>query len=162
MVLVIVVLQFSQSNAQRNATSALNVTLTLEDCSYFPEEAESCISDYETLETFLRADDEQIATLARNFYRTGEDPTEYIEITYLFQIPSSGPDGSDDTCVFIERKYIWSTSPVFLLGPKALFWLSLFTIGVNEESVVLRLPCIQKTAQRDLLTRLTYLVSKYS
>ena len=64
------------------------------------------------------------------------DPTEYIKITYMFQIPSSD---EDETCVPIERNYIWSTSPVFLLGPKALFWLSLFSISVNEESVAIRL-----------------------
>ena len=46
---------------------------------------------------------------------------------------------------------------MFLLGPRALFWLSLFSICV-EESVTIRLPCLQETAQRDLLARLTYLV----
>jgi len=141
-------------------SSAQNVTsnVTLEDCRFFPDGADSCISKYETLEAFLRADDEQIAALARNFYRTGEDPTEYIKITYLFQIPSGDPSDSNNTCVAIDRSYIWSTSPVFLLGPKALLFLSLFTISVNEESVTVRLPCLQETAQREFLTRLTYLV----
>ena len=65
LLLTVVVLQ---SNAQ-NTTS----NVTLEDCRYFPNEAGSCISGYETLEELFRADDEQIATLARNFYRTGQD-----------------------------------------------------------------------------------------
>jgi len=118
--------QLAAQSIAQNATA----NVTLEDCRYFPEEAdhesraEFCTSNYETLEAFVRADDKQIATLARNFYRTGEDPTEYIKITYLFQIPSSDPDDNDDACVPIERDYIWSISPVFLLGPRALFWLS--------------------------------------
>ena len=140
--------------SRSNSTSpALTV-----DCRYYPINGDSCISNYEDLETFIRADDEQIAALARNFYRTGEDPTQYIKITYLFQIPSGDASGDNDSCVAIHRSYIWSTSPVFLLGPRALFWLSLFSISVNEESVTIRLPCLQATAQRDLLTRLTYLV----
>ncbi|XP_065892015.1 uncharacterized protein [Dysidea avara] len=156
---VLFVLLLTVDVLQSNAQNTTESNVTLEDCRYFPDEAESCISDYETLEELLRADDEQIATLARNFYRTGQDPTEYIKITYMFQITSSD---EDETCVPIERNYIWSTSPVFLLGPKALFWLSLFSISVNEESVTIRLPCIQETAQRDLLTRLTYLSRMYA
>ncbi|XP_065885191.1 uncharacterized protein [Dysidea avara] len=150
---VFVAVVASRSNAQ-NTTS--NATL---NCRYF-EEARSCISNYEDLEASLRGDDEQIATLARSFYRTGKDPTKYIIITYEFQIPSS--DSSNSSCVSIERSYIWSTSPVFLLGPRALSWLSLFSISVHEGSVTLRLPCIQETSQRDLLARLTYLIRMYA
>ena len=65
---VLFVLLLTVDVLQSNAQNTTESNVILENCRYFPDEAESCISDYETLEELLRADDEQIATLARNFW----------------------------------------------------------------------------------------------
>ena len=72
-------------------------------------------------------------------------------------------DDDDDDCKFVcindQKKFIWSSSALYLLGPKPLFWLTLFAVHVRESSITVNLPCLCSDVYDDLLSRLTYLVS---
>ena len=59
-----------------------------------------------------------------------------------------------------QAVYIWSVPPLYLLGPKPLFWCTLFAINVPETSVTIELPCLCADEYYELLSRLTYLVSE--
>ena len=157
-----------------NIRSAIS---TEEDCDFYincannmdcNEEAASCISDYESLESYVQNSKAIINNLTEAFYSTGHLPARFVRITYIFQIPLHFNDSDEndtysittenDTCSSIERLYYWSTSPTYLLGPKPLSYLTLFAINVQEENVIIHLPCLQATDQKTLLSRLTYLV----
>ena len=153
--------------------NSTGINATLEDCIYYPDcsntldcnEPSSCISDYDTLETYVQNNKSIINDLAQVFYRTGYSPAKFVRITYKFQIPSyfndsNGSNSSieNDTCSSIQKMYYWSTSPVYLLGPQPLFYLSLFAVIVREENVIIQLPCLEASDQKALLSRLTYLV----
>ena len=146
---------------------------TVEDCDFYfncsddmdCSEAASCISDYESLESYVQNNKAIINNLTKAFYRTGHSPARFVRITYKLQIPyasqfndSDENDTENDTCSSIERLYYWSTSPIYLLGPRPLAYLTLSAIIVQEENVIIQLPCLQATDQKALLSRLTYLV----
>ena len=149
------------------------INATLEDCIYYTNcsnsldcnEPSSCISDYDTLETYVLNNKSIINDLAQAFYRTGHSPAKFVRIIYKFQIPSYFNDTNEndssienDTCSSIQRIYYWSTSPVYLLGPRPLLFLSLLAVIVREENVTMQLPCLEAYDQKELLSRLTYLV----
>ena len=157
--------------------TSTGINATLEDCIYYTDcsntldcnEPSSCISDYDSLETYVRNNKSIINDLAQAFYRTGHSPARFVRITYNFQIPSyfnnsrendSYTDSiENDTCSSDQKIYYWSTSPVYLLGPKPLMYLSLFAVIVQEENVIIQLPCFETpNDQKALLSRLTYLV----
>ena len=103
--------------------------------------------------------------LSETFFRTGKHPTRYVKITYNFLI-SDPVNSSNETeenfdynCTSFQNVYIWSESPLYLLGPKPLFWFSLFAINVPEASVTIELPCLCRSAYNRLLSWLTYMVS---
>ena len=58
-----------------------------------------------------------------------------------------------------EKLFIWSSSGLYLLGPKSLFWMTLFAVHVAEEEVTIHLPCLCELNYDNLLSRLTYFVS---
>ena len=66
---------------------------------------------------------------------------------------------SEINCTDQQAVYIWSESPLYLFGPKPLFWFTLFAINVPETSVTIELPCLCVDEYYELLSRLTYLVS---
>ena len=139
----------------------LNCSSTV-DCN----ETRSCISDYEALELYILSNQTIVNELAQVFYSTGRSPARFVKITYKFQIPLTYSNDSDrnntfaenDTCSSTQRLYYWSTSPIYLLGPQPLMYLSLFAITIQEENLVVQLPCLQENEEKTLLSRLTYLV----
>lgn len=156
--------------------ASTGINATIEDCIYYPNcsntldcnEPSSCISDYDSLETYVQNNKSIINDLAQAFYRTGHSPAKFVRITYKLQIPLNFNDSNEndsyadsienDTCSPIQKIYYWSTSPVYLLGPQPLLYLSLFAVNVQEENVVIQLPCLEANDQKALLSRLTYLV----
>ena len=137
------------------------VNATSEDCIFYPDcsntmncsQPASCISDYDLLESYVQSNKSLISNLAQAFYRTGRSPARFVRITYNFQVPSNLNDsnGNDsfadsikvDTCSSIQRIYYWSTSPIYLLGPKPLRYLTLFATILQEEDVIVELPCLR-------------------
>ena len=96
----------------------------------------------------------------------------FIHITYNAPIRISSNQSNNTTyldlddvdtdinCTDHRTVYVWSESPLYLLGPKQLFWSTLFAINVPETSVTIELPCLCGGVYFDLLSQLTYLVSK--
>ena len=68
-------------------------------------------------------------------------------------------DGEGESiCIDDQKTFIWSNSALYLLGPKTLFWVTLFAVHVHESSITINLPCLCSDVYEDLLSRLTYLV----
>ena len=169
---VLLVLLYSHSVTRVNATS--------EDCILYPNcssirdcsEPVSCISDYDLLESYVQSNKSLISNLAQAFYRTGRSPARFVRITYIFQVPLNLNDSNEnnsfadslevDICSSLQRIYYWSTSPIYLLGPKLLRYLTLGATFLEEENVMVELPCLQADDEKELLSRLTYLVSWYN
>lgn len=152
----------------------INVNVTLGDCIYYNQCSndldcsETCISDYDSLELYVQNNKTIINDLTKAFFSTGHSPARFVRITYKFQIPFYINDSDEndtysgtnenDTCSSVQRLYYWSASPIYLLGPKPLMCLTLFAVIVQEENVIIELPCLQANNQKALLSRLTYLV----
>ena len=140
----------------------LNTCVFIANCSdadeFSEKECYDCVNQYEMLESYILGNDALLSTLSKVFYKTDDDPAEFVKINYHYQILNDSKDISD-YCFDMKRIYFWSTSPSYLLGPEPMFWLSLFAINPSVSSVSIQLPCLQKDTVRDLLSRLTYLVS---
>lgn len=137
----------------------------------------SCISKYRDLESYVLNNEDLMDELTELFFKTGKSSTEFVKITYKFQIllPVNNNtnitngvryyDDDDDngdgefTCIHNQKNFIWSSSALYLLGPKPLFWQTLFAVHVMESSITIHLPCLCSDVY-DLLSRLTYLVSE--
>lgn len=63
------------------------------------------------------------------------------------------------TCIDGQKKFIWSSSALYLLDPKPLFLLTLFAVHVHESSITINLPCVCSDVYDFLLNQSTYLVS---
>ena len=131
----------------------------------------SCINEYRYLESYVLSNEDLMGKLTELFIKTGKSFTEFVKITYKFQIllpvdntnnindtDDNGDDG-EFTCINDQKKFIWSTSALYLLGPKPLFWQTLFAVHVTSSSIIINLPCLCNDVYDDLLSRLTYLVS---
>lgn len=116
-----------------------------------------CIGQYEALESYLTQNDGALVNITKGFYKTGEDPAEFVKITYHYQV-ANATDENNMTCFAQRSVYFWSASPSFLLGPKPMFWFSLLAVNPVQSSVTLKLPCLQGNFEENLLSRLTYLV----
>jgi len=132
-----------------------------------------CISQYRDLEEYIVSSRDLVDKIREAFYRTGKHASKFVYITYnaqigiLFnqsndtaEIDFDNVDDIDANCSDYQAVYIWSESPLYLLGPKPLFWYTLFAINIPETSVTIELPCLCGDVYYDLLSRLTYLVSK--
>ena len=140
----------------------------------------NCIRRYRDLQSYVLNNDDLMDDLSELFFETGKTPTEFVRITYRFTIllPTGNStnstnndtryynddedDDDDDgkfVCINDQKKFIWSSSALYLLGPKPLFWLTLFAVHVRESSITIDLPCLCSDVHDDLLSRLTYLVS---
>ena len=153
------------------------VNAASEDCIVYPNcsdtmncgQPASCISEYDLLESYVESNKFLISNLAQAFYKTGHSPARFVRITYKFQIPVNLNNSNEndsftslleaETCSSVQKIYYWSTSPMYLLGPKPLMYLTLGVINLQEENVFVELPCLQANNQQELLSRLTYLVS---
>ena len=132
----------------------------------------SCIRKYRDLEAYVLNNEDLMDNLTETFYKTGKSSTEFVKITYKFKVLTSvdknytndtthyDDDSDEYTCVDEQRLFIWSSSALYLLGPGPLFWMTLFAVHVPENDLTVQLPCLCGTAYDDLLSRLSYLVSK--
>ena len=127
----------------------------------------SCIRYYDDLQSYVLNNKEIMRNLKETFFRTGEDPSEFVKITYRFQLEmpnstnntnSNDEDNITSNCFNQESTYIWSESALYLLGPKSLFWYTLFVVNIPEVSITIDLPCLCNGANGSLLSRFTYLV----
>lgn len=122
----------------------------------------SCISQYSQLESFILNSKDILRTFTETFFRTGEGSSQFVKFTYSFQISDyNSTEGDFINCTSHKTTYIWSTSVLYLLGPRPLFWLTLFAVNVPEAKETVELPCLCSDAYNDLLDRLTYLVRSY-
>jgi len=125
-----------------------------------------CIDRYRDLESYILNHRDIMNKITETFFETGKTASRFVRITYNMQVSYSTGEynytASNDTinCTNLQSQYIWSESPVFLLGPKPLFWFTLFAINVRETSVAIDLPCLCRGMHYNLLSRLTYLVRK--
>ena len=126
-------------------------------------EVTSCIAQYSQLDSYVLNNKTILRTFTETFFKTGEGASQFVKFTYNFQIYNSSnlSNSSEDdliNCTNNQTTYVWSTSVLYLLGPRPLFWLTLFAVNVPEASATIGLPCFCTDAYADLLARLTYLV----
>ena len=146
-----VLLCFTSTNAQDAVDSYGNIN--------------NCIGKYRDLQAYILSNEDLMDDLTEVFFKTGKAPTEFVRITYKFQTfennTNSTAINNDDefTYVDLQKKFIWSDSALYLLGPEPLFWLTLFAVNARQSSITIHLPCLCNDAYDDLLSRLTYLVS---
>ena len=146
-----VLLCFTSTNAQGEEGSYGNIS--------------NYIGRYRDLQTYILGNEDLMDNLTEVFFKTGKAPTEFVRITYKFQTFENNTNSSafnnDDefTYVDLQKKFIWSDSALYLLGPEPLFWLTLFAVDARQSSITIYLPCLCNDAYDDLLPRLTYLVS---
>lgn len=127
----------------------------------------NCISKYRDLQSYVLNNDDLMDGLSELFFETGKTITEFVRITYRFKILLPADNLTNNTnntydefvCIDNQKTFIWSSSALYLLGPKALFWQTLFAVHVQESSITINLPCLCNNAYDNLLPRLTYLVS---
>ena len=126
-----------------------------------------CISQYTDLEDHILSNRYLLEQLINTFYRSGKHVSKFVYITYNAPFGMSSNESynttdlliADNNCTNHQAVYIWSESPLYLLGPKPLFWFTLFAINVPETSVTIESPCLCTDEYYKLLSRLTYLVS---
>ena len=130
----------------------------------------SCIRYYDDLQSYVLSNKEIMRNLKETFFVTGEDPSEFVRITYhfLLEMPNStnninsstieDEDNITSSCFSHESTYIWSESALYLLGPKSLFWYTLFAVNIPEINITIDLPCLCNGVNENLLNRFTYLV----
>ena len=123
----------------------------------------SCISQYSQLDLYIVNDKNLLRKLTETFFQTGSGASQFVKLTYSIRVADTWNDTEDDVvnCTNLQTTYIWSTSVLYLLGPRPLFWLTLFAVNVPEASVTIELPCFCTNDYNDLLDRLTYLVCAY-
>ena len=126
-----------------------------------------CISKYRDLETYVINDTDLMDSLTETFFKTGTSSTEFVKIFYKFKVLIFNTTyTTNDTrsyngeyiCADDQRTFIWSNSALYLLGPGALFWMTLFAVHVPENTVTVQLLCLCNADHENLLSRLTYLV----
>ena len=126
-----------------------------------------CIKTYHDLDLYVRSNTEVIESLTNVFFVTGKNPSKFVRLTYNFQVSygtdNQSTDGEDNvlSCYNHQSKYIWSDHFLYLLGPKALFWSTLFAVVVEENETPIKLPCLCHDVYPNLLSRLTYMVRIY-
>ena len=124
------------------------------------EEDTSCIGKYIDLEKYVLNNENLLEKLAETFFTTGKAASNFVKVTYNFQT-SNGKQSENDNitnCSSQQNTYIWSEAALYLLGPRALYWCTLFAVDLHEVDVTIELPCLCSEAYNSLLSRLTYLV----
>ena len=115
-------------------------------------EGTSCIKGYIDLEKYVLNNETLMENLAETFFPTGKTASNFIKITYNFQTS----DGRNTNKT--SGTYIWSEAALYLLGPRSLFWCTLFAVNIREDNVIIELPCLCSDVYNSLLSRLTYLI----
>ena len=138
------------------------------------DNASKCIGKYRDLQKYVLHNEDLMDDLTEVFFETGKTLAEFVKITYKFKISLPITNGTNETTVYYsdddgeftctdnQKIFIWSSSALYLLGPKPLFWLTLFALNVRESSITIHLPCLCGDVYDDLLSRLTYLVSAFA
>ena len=133
-----------------------NDCTTEEDCN----EDAKCIRQYIDLEMYVLNNKTLVEKLAETFYNTGRATSKFVKITYNFQTCNDIQSVEDTitNCSSQQSTYIWSEAALYLLGPKAMYWFTLFAVNIYEVDVAIELPCLCNDVYNSLLSRLTYLV----
>ena len=124
----------------------------------------TCIQSYHELDLYVRGNSNIMEKFTNAFFVTGEIPSEFVTITYNFQVSNSilndtsNSTGDSFNCSSLQNKYIWSDSFLYTLGPEVLFWFTLTVVEVREGSATIDLPCLCRDVYSSLLSRLTYMV----
>ena len=170
--MVLLILSIKHCNGGLNSEEGTNSsTLTSKNCF--------CL--YGDLQLYVVNDKLLMSNLTEAFFNTGTAETKFLKITYEFELQKvlnatnnssnnvSATNNSSNNVSATnsslhndgagEIEYIWSQSSLYLLGPKALFWFTLSAVNIPESSVTIHLPCLCYSNYRNLLSRLTYMVS---
>ena len=125
------------------------------------DEVTSCIREYIDLEKYILNNEILMENLAEIFFTTGKAASNFVKITYNFHTSNDKDLMEEDSiinCSNQQSTYIWSEAALYLLGPKPLFWYTLFAVYIREVKVTIELPYLCSDVYRSLLSRLTYLV----
>lgn len=127
----------------------------------------SCIRNYAELESYILNNETVLSEIVEAFFKTGKAPSNFVKITYDFQIPDNSHNDTMDfeennNCTDRQDVYFWSSSPLYLLGPKSLYYATLFAVNVDEERLTISLPCLCEELHGIILSRLTYMVHNKS
>ena len=100
------------------------------------DEETNCIREYIDVEKYIMENEKLIEKLAETFFTTGRAPSSFVKITYNFQISYTRHDNqstedSISNCSNQQSTYIWSTTALYLVGPNALFWCTLFAVNIR-------------------------------
>ena len=130
------------------------------------DEETNCIREYIDLEKYIIKNEKLIEKLAETFFTTGRAPSSFVKITYYFQISyihhdNQSAEDSINNCSNQQSTYLWSTTALYLIGPNALYWCTLFAVNIREVDVTIELPCLCSEVYSNLLSRLTYLVAMF-
>jgi len=117
-----------------------------------------CIGQYKTLQAHVLNNEEIMDELTATFFTSGQTASKFVKITYNFQVSSSTNITDGLNCSGHQDTYIWSEISLYLLGPKPLYWFTLFAINVPELAVSIELPCLCHDVYNSLLSRLTSMV----
>ena len=141
------------------------------DCTKDLTEGISCIKQYNDLEMYVMNNKTLVEKLAATFFTsqtatfvTGRGASQFVKIIYNFQTSNGklSVEGNDTNCSARQSSYIWSEAVLYLVGPEALYWCTLFAVNIHEVDVTIELPCLCNDVYDDLLSRLTYLVRSYT
>ena len=142
-----------------------------EGCTKDLTEGISCIEQYNDLEMYVMNNKTLVEKLSRTFFTsqtatfiTGRGASQFVKITYNFQTSSDKHSikGNVTNCSAQQSTFIWSEAVLYLVGPEALYWCTLFAVNIDEVDVTIELPCLCSDVYDDLLSRLTYLVCTYT
>ena len=125
----------------------------MEDCTNYTK----CIGQFIDLEMYIWNNKYLLDKLTETFFTTEGAVSEFVKITYNFQI-NNGENDSTTDCFIQQSTYIWSENELYLLGPRVVFWLTIFAVNIHEVDVIIELPCLCSDVYNNLLARLTSLV----
>ena len=147
-----------------NAKDSCNTT---EGCAKDLIEGINCIGQYADLEMYVMNNKILVEKLAETFFSsetatfiTGRGASEFVKITYNFQTSNIKQSVEErvTNCSAQQSTYIWSQTVLYLVGPEALYFNTLFAVNIQEVDVTIELPCLCNDVYDSLLSRLTYLV----
>jgi len=87
----------------------------------------TCIGEYADLESYVLCNHTVLTRIEEAFFKTGKAPSNFVKIRYDFYINNIMTNDTKDrdgiNCTQHQDVYFWSSSPLYLLGPKPLFYL---------------------------------------
>ena len=153
-----------------NANESNNSCNGIEECTTGLSEGINCIGQYIDLEMYVMNNKILVEKLAETFFTSqintfisGRGASQFVRITYNFQT-GNGKQSVEETatnCSAQQSTYVWSQAALYLIGPNALFFYTLFAVHIREVDVTIELPCLCNDVYNTLLSRLTYLVCTY-